>query len=36
MVRLRAHAYLRGERLSDVASAVVHRRLRFAHEGGRL
>jgi hypothetical protein len=35
MVRLRAHAYLRGERLNEVASAVVQRRLRFAHEGER-
>lgn len=30
MVRLRAHAYARGERLGEVAKAVVQRRLRFA------
>ncbi|GAA5160529.1 MULTISPECIES: GAF and ANTAR domain-containing protein [Amycolatopsis] len=30
MVRLRAHAYARGERLGAVAKAVVQRRLRFA------
>ncbi|GAB2989926.1 GAF and ANTAR domain-containing protein [Amycolatopsis acidiphila] len=30
MVRLRAHAYAHGERLGEVARAVVQRRLRFA------
>lgn len=31
MVRLRAHAYRHGERLRDVARAVVRRQLRFEH-----